>query len=123
MYLQIKNKKIKIFELNKFTERFKGLKFTLQTIDYGLYFPNKRWISTNFLCQNIDIALTDKNDTIIFLLENIKSEKKANQAHYTVGKNIREVIEKNGGTLPEKLPTPEKSLKQIAKERKELEYE
>ena len=53
--------------------------------------------------------------------ENIKSEKEANQAHYIVGKNIREVIEKNGGTLPEKLPTPSKSLKELEKERKKQE--
>lgn len=75
MYLKIKNKKIEIIELNKFSERFKSLKFVLEKIDYGLYFPNKRWISTNFLCQNIDIALTDKNDIIISLLENVRSEK------------------------------------------------
>ena len=41
--------------------------------------------------------------------DNIKGEKEANNTHYTIGKNIREVIEKNGGTMPEELPTPEKS--------------
>ena len=75
MYLKIKNKKIEIIELNKFSERFKGLKFVLEKIDYGVYFPNKRWISTNFLCQNIDVVLTDKNNLIISLIENIRSEK------------------------------------------------
>ncbi len=35
----------------------------------------------------------------------IKTENDANQAHYMIGKNIREVIEKNGGTMPENLPT------------------
>ena len=38
--------------------------------------------------------------------------------HYNIGKNIREVIEKNGGTMPEDLPTPKKSLKQLEKENK-----
>ena len=38
---------------------------------------------------------------------------KANKTHYKVGKNIRDVIIKNGSTVPEKLPTPNKSLKQI----------
>ena len=42
--------------------------------------------------------------------DNIKSEKEANKTHYNIGKNIREVIAKNGGTMP--LPTPKKSLKQ-----------
>ena len=35
-----------------------------------------------------------------------------------IGKNIREVIAKNGGTMPECLPTPKKSLKELEKERK-----
>lgn len=50
--------------------------------------------------------------------ENIYSEKDANQTHYNIGKNIREVIAKNGGTMPEKLPTPKKSLKELEKESK-----
>ena len=48
--------------------------------------------------------------------DNIKGEMKANNTHYEVGKNIREVIAKNGGTMPEELPTPDKSLKEIEKE-------
>ena len=50
--------------------------------------------------------------------DNIYSEDNANIVHYNIGKNIREVIAKNGGTMPEELPTPEKSLKQIEKENK-----
>ena len=49
--------------------------------------------------------------------ENIFNEKEANKTHYSIGKNIREVIEKNGGTMPEDLPTPKKSLKQLEKEK------
>ena len=49
--------------------------------------------------------------------ENIFSEKAANETHYNIGKNIREVIAKNGGTMPEKLPTPKKSLKELEKEK------
>ena len=48
--------------------------------------------------------------------DNIFTEKEANKTHYNIGKNIREVIEKNGGTMPEDLPTPKKSLKQLEKE-------
>ena len=48
--------------------------------------------------------------------DNIKTEKEANKTHYNIGKNIREVIAKNGGTMPEDLPTPKKSLKQLEKE-------
>ena len=48
--------------------------------------------------------------------DNIKTENEANETHYNIGKNIREVIAKNGGTMPEDLPTPQKSLKQLEKE-------
>ena len=50
--------------------------------------------------------------------ENIKLEKKANETHYEVGKEIRNTIKKLGGTMPEELPTPKKSLKELEKESK-----
>ncbi len=50
--------------------------------------------------------------------DNIQGEGKANETHYNIGKNIREVIAKNNGTMPECLPTPKKSLKELEKERK-----
>lgn len=50
--------------------------------------------------------------------DNITGEKEANQTHYNIGKNIREVIAKNGGIMPEELPTPKKSLKELEKEQK-----
>ena len=52
--------------------------------------------------------------------DNISSENDANEMHYNIGKNIREVIAKNGGTMPENLPTPNKSLKELEKENKKL---
>ena len=52
--------------------------------------------------------------------DNISTEKDANKTHYNIGKNIREVIAKNGGTMPEELPTPKKSLKQLEKENNKL---
>ena len=48
--------------------------------------------------------------------DNVQGEKEANKTHYKIGKNIREVIAKNGGTMPEDLPTPKKSLKEQEKE-------
>jgi len=48
--------------------------------------------------------------------DKIDSEIEANKTHYTIGKNIREVIAKNGGTMPEDLHTPYKSLIQLEKE-------
>jgi len=52
--------------------------------------------------------------------DDIVDENNANTTHYNIGKNIREVIEKNGGTMPEDLPTPNKSLKELEKEKRNL---
>lgn len=41
MYLQVKRKKIKIIELKGFWNRFKGLKFVLEPIDYGVKFSKR----------------------------------------------------------------------------------
>ena len=49
--------------------------------------------------------------------DKINTQKGANTVHYEVGKEIRNTIEKLGGTMPEKLPTPEKSLKELEKEK------
>ena len=48
--------------------------------------------------------------------DNIKGENSANSAHYKMGRDIRKFIEEQGGTMPEDLPTPKKSLKQLEKE-------
>ena len=50
--------------------------------------------------------------------ENIKLENEANKTHYEVGKEIRNTIKKLGGTMPENLPTPDKSLKKLERETK-----
>lgn len=52
--------------------------------------------------------------------ENIQGKENANQTHYDVGKKVRQTIVDLGGTLPENLPTPEKSIKQIEREQKQL---
>ena len=48
--------------------------------------------------------------------ENIHGKNKANQVHYEVGAKVRQTIKDIGGTMPEDLPTPEKSIKQIERE-------
>ena len=53
--------------------------------------------------------------------ENIQGKQAANNTHYEVGKKVRQTIAELGGTMPEDLPTPEKSIKQIEKEQKKLE--
>lgn len=48
--------------------------------------------------------------------ENITGKENANRTHYEVGKKVRQTIKELGGTMPEDLPTPKKSVKQIEKE-------
>lgn len=43
--------------------------------------------------------------------ENIKGKDKANKLHYEVGAKVRKTIKELGGTMPEDLPTPRKSVK------------
>ena len=53
--------------------------------------------------------------------ENVQGENTANMPHYHVGQKERQTIKELGGTMPEELPTPEKSIKQIEREQKKLE--
>ena len=49
--------------------------------------------------------------------DNVSSENIANNVHYEVGTKIRNTIKELGGTMPEDLPTPNKSLKELEKEK------
>lgn len=53
--------------------------------------------------------------------EQIHGKEQANQTHYEVGAKVRRTMQEISGTLPEDLPTPEKSIKQIEREQKKLE--
>ena len=53
--------------------------------------------------------------------ENIRGKQRANQAHYEVGQKVRQTIKELGGTMPENLPIPEQSVKQIESAKKKLE--
>ncbi len=52
--------------------------------------------------------------------DQVNSRQQANQTHLEVGRKVRQTIKDLGGTLPEALPTPEKSIKQIASAQKKL---
>ena len=45
--------------------------------------------------------------------DNVQGKAAANQVHYQVGAKVRQTIKDLGGTMPEDLPTPEKSIKQL----------
>ena len=48
--------------------------------------------------------------------ENVQGKEAANQTHYEVGSKVRQTIKDLGGTMPENLPTPDKSIKELEKE-------
>ena len=48
--------------------------------------------------------------------DNVDNEFTANSVHFEVGKKVRNTIKELGGTMPENLPTPDKSLKELEKE-------
>lgn len=51
--------------------------------------------------------------------ENIKGKQTAYETHFQVGQKVRQTIKELGGTMPEDLPTPEKSIAQIEREQEQ----
>jgi DNA-damage-inducible protein D len=49
--------------------------------------------------------------------EGVQGKEQANHTHHAVGRAVRETIDQLGGTMPEDLPTPEKSVQQLERER------
>jgi len=49
--------------------------------------------------------------------EKINGKAKAYETHYEVGRKVRQTIRELGGTMPEDLPTPKKSIQQIEQEK------
>ena len=54
------------------------------------------------------------------LRDNVQKEDEANSVHYEVGKKVRKAIADIGGVMPEDMPTPSKSLKELEREKKKL---
>ena len=54
--------------------------------------------------------------------DQVKGKTKANQTHYNVGKKVRKTIQELDGTMPEDLPMPDKSIKQVEKKQKKLKH-
>ncbi len=53
--------------------------------------------------------------------DNVQGKRQANKTHFAVGSKVRQTIVELGGTMPEKLPTPEKSIRQIELEQRRLQ--
>ena len=83
----------------------KGLKKNEQILDH---------MGATELAANL-FRITQTDDKL--RRENIKGKEKANETHFAVGQKVRQTIAELGGTMPEDLPTPEKSAKVLKKER------
>lgn len=53
--------------------------------------------------------------------DNIQGKAKASQVHHEIGRKVRQTIKDIGGTMPENLPTPKESIKQVERKVKKLE--
>ena len=53
--------------------------------------------------------------------DDVHGEEKAKETHFEVGKKVRKTIQELGGTMPDSMPTPNKSLKELERESKQQE--
>ena len=81
----------------------KGLKKSQKILDY---------MGSTELAANLFRA-TQTDDKL--RRENIRGKENANAVHYKVGAKVRKTIEELGGVMPENLPTPQKSARQLEK--------
>ncbi len=82
----------------------KGLEVGQKILDY--------MGSTELIANLFRISQTEEK----LRKDEVDNAKTATSIHYSVGREVRTAIEKIGGTMPEDLPTPEKSIQQIEKE-------
>lgn len=71
------------------------------------------WMGSTELAANL-FRITQTEDVLD--KNNIQGEDNACGTHYRVGKAVRNAIEEIGGTMPEKLPTPDRTVKEIERE-------
>ena len=71
MILKCNKKEIEIKEYLSLKQQLKSLKFVLEPITYGIKMPNKRIWSTYYFCQRVDIIITDEEEKIVKVIENI----------------------------------------------------
>lgn len=73
------------------------------------------YMSSTELATNLfRITQTDE----VLKNKNINNEDDACKTHHNVGQAVRQTIKRIGGTMPEDMPTPRKSAKEIEKEKK-----
>lgn len=75
MYLVCNKKRIKIEDCTTFFKRLRGFMFEINPIETGKRFPKCNSIHTYFMFQRIDVIMTDKDNKIIKMYPNLKSER------------------------------------------------
>ena len=95
-------------ETAKDIKRRKGLNDKDDILDY--------MGSTELAANLFRITQTDE----VLKNKNVNNEQDACNTHHDVGQAVRQTIKRIGGTMPEDLPTPEKSAKTLEKENKKL---
>lgn len=79
------------------------------------------WMGSEELADNIFRAAQTEAK---IRRESIANKTNANRTHYAVGREVRETIQRLGGTMPEDLPTPSQSIQQLERaEQKRIEAE
>ena len=87
----------------------KGLKKSQKILDY--------MGSTELAANLFRATQTDEK----LRRDHVTGKTAANNTHYEVGQKVRQTIKDLGGTMPEDLPTPSKSIKQIEQEQNKIE--
>ena len=83
----------------------------ITSTDHAEFFD---WMSSEALANNIFCAA--QTDAAL-KRDNVQGKERANTTHFVVASKVREfIIKELGGTPPEELPTPQKSIRQLEKE-------
>ena len=75
MYVKIDKKKFEINELNTFWEKFKSLKFVLEPMQDYVILMKKKSLSTYMYCQRVDVVMTDEDDVVLKVYQQLPSER------------------------------------------------
>ncbi len=76
MKLIVNKKKINIEKVDGFFNRFKLMRFKFETLDIGYLLTKRKYLNTYLYCQRVDVVMTDKDNKILYLYSNLKSEKR-----------------------------------------------
>ena len=82
----------------------KGLRYREEILDY---MGSAELVANEFRIVQTEEMLERQKE---------KSEKIASDTHFRVGREVRDTIKRLGNTMPEDLPTPKKSIKDLEKE-------